>query len=102
MDMNSYTNADPIVHPIGQYWDAEGEYEFKDSIYTLLVYTPARPLPRYLPSFLARKVVTVSAQDTDPLDSRQKQPQKYSNFMTSDLSNMGDHDNKDKILSLPA
>lgn len=62
MDPNSYTNADPSPNPpkLGQYWDPLGEYENHDTIYTLLVYTPPRPPPLYVPKFLLRDATPAS------------------------------------------
>ncbi|KAF9729833.1 hypothetical protein PMIN01_11766 [Paraphaeosphaeria minitans] len=37
------------------YWDPAGDYEPHDTIYTLTVFVPQRPVPKYVPSFLTRE-----------------------------------------------
>ncbi|PVH92558.1 hypothetical protein DM02DRAFT_619879 [Periconia macrospinosa] len=44
----------------GPYWDPLGEYETKDTIYTLTVYTPPRPPSSYIPSIFTRKPLNIS------------------------------------------
>jgi hypothetical protein len=62
MDPHSYTNADPSPNSpkLGQYWDLLGEYEDGDTMYTLLVYTPPRPPPKWMPEFLYRDATPAS------------------------------------------
>jgi hypothetical protein len=44
----------------GPYWDPLGEYESQDTVYTLKVYKPLRPPPRFVPSIFTRKPLHVS------------------------------------------
>jgi hypothetical protein len=87
MDPNSYTNADVSLGPprLGPYWDPLGEYEWHDTVYTLLVYTPPRPPPRFLPKFLTREAAVTSRVNVTGLP--QDQPN-YDCFEFRDLDEM--------------
>ncbi|KAF2683693.1 hypothetical protein K458DRAFT_257183, partial [Lentithecium fluviatile CBS 122367] len=37
------------------YWNPAGDYEYHDTIYTIRVYTPKRPVPRFVPNILLRE-----------------------------------------------
>ncbi|KAJ4288589.1 hypothetical protein N0V90_011826 [Kalmusia sp. IMI 367209] len=60
MDPNSNTSASISFPVTGQYWNPTGEYEYHDTVYTLTVYLPRRPPPRYLPSIFTREPLHVS------------------------------------------
>jgi hypothetical protein len=72
------------IEKTGQYWDPLGEYEYRDTIYEVSVYVPARPLPRYWPSIFARKSIHTSPHHAIP----SHHPPKYSNFTPHDLEHM--------------
>jgi hypothetical protein len=87
MESNSYSSADVSLNPpkLGQYHDLLGEYEWHDTIYTLLVFTPPRPPPRFLPKFLFRE--NVPASRIHVIRSAQEEPN-YDCFEHQDLEDM--------------
>ncbi|KAF2437794.1 hypothetical protein P171DRAFT_491662 [Karstenula rhodostoma CBS 690.94] len=67
------------------YWDPVGEYEFHDTIFTLTVYLPPRPPPKYLPAFLTREPL-----DTKPFHVIRSNPvtPDYTHFERRHLADM--------------
>lgn len=81
----SYSAAETSVPRTGQYWDPAGEYEFHNTVYTLTVFVPPRPPPRYLPAFLTRPGLDVSPYHI--IRSARTMPD-YTHFERRDLSDM--------------
>jgi hypothetical protein len=99
MNSNGYTSADAPVPKTGQHWDPAGEYEFHDTVYTLTVYVPPRPPPKYLPAFLTREPLHVSHHHIiRPDDSTPN----YDDFERRDLEDMGTKIVKVKSHRFPA
>ncbi|KAK7183055.1 uncharacterized protein CC84DRAFT_1207357 [Paraphaeosphaeria sporulosa] len=80
-------------------WDPIGKPEPRDTTFTLTVYTPPRPPPKYLPAFLTREPL-----DTKPFHViRAKSPTPdYTHFERRDLSDMPTKIVKTKAYRVPA
>ena len=92
MDLNSSPNgyATTTMDPpkIGPHWDPLGEYEYHNTVYTVSVCAPARPPPRFLPSFLTRKPVVVNPSTAHVIRPPREHPPPYDCFDTQDLDCM--------------
>jgi hypothetical protein len=77
--------ADTSVPKTGQHWNSASDYEPHNTIYTLAVFIPPRPPPKYLPAFLTREPL-----DTSPFHViRPKSPTlDYTCFERRDLRDM--------------
>lgn len=66
-------------------WNPDWEHENRDAIFTLTVYTPPRPPPKYLPAFLTREPLEVSHHHVIRPNSLTPD---YTHFERRDLSDM--------------
>jgi len=75
---------------LGQFFDPLGETENQDTIYTLTVYKPPRPPPKYLPANFTRVPVTYHNTGTYTIkpDNYCTRTPIYDDFEDLDLKNM--------------
>lgn len=76
-ELNNHPAPNPPRHTtLGAHFDPLGEYEFPNTVYTLTVRVPRRPVTKWLPSFVSRTPViyaksssqtySIKPDDTNP------------------------------------
>jgi hypothetical protein len=76
---------------LGRFFDLLGETESQNDIYTLVVYKPPRPPPKYLPAIFTRTPVThlfIGTRHTIKPDNYGSKTPNYDEFSEKDLAKM--------------